>query len=62
VLGGDVAITALLDTDNQVGNSYAVAGLPVGVFIDAGGIARAVNVGQLDAPTLAEELHAIGAQ
>jgi cytochrome oxidase Cu insertion factor (SCO1/SenC/PrrC family) len=62
VLGSNVAITALLDTDNQVGNSYAVAGLPVSVFIDAGGMVRAVHIGELDAPTLAEELHAIGAQ
>ncbi|HEY8754775.1 MAG TPA: redoxin domain-containing protein [Candidatus Dormibacteraeota bacterium] len=62
VLGRDVAITALLDTDNQVGNTYAVAGLPVSVFIDAGGIVRAVHIGELDAPTLNDELHAIGAQ
>jgi cytochrome oxidase Cu insertion factor (SCO1/SenC/PrrC family) len=62
VLGTDVAITALLDSDNQVGDSYAVAGLPVSVFIDPGGIVRAVHIGELDAPTLADELHAIGAQ
>jgi len=62
VLGSDVAITTLLDADNQVGNSYAVAGLPVSVFIDPGGVVRAVHIGELDAPTLAEELHAIGAQ
>jgi len=62
VLGADVAITVLLDTDNQLGNSYAVAGLPVSVFIDPGGMVRAVHIGELDAPTLADELHAIGAQ
>ena len=62
VLGTDVAITALLDTDNQVGGSYAVAGLPVSVFIDPGGIVRAVHIGELDAPTLTTELQAIGAQ
>jgi cytochrome c biogenesis protein CcmG/thiol:disulfide interchange protein DsbE len=62
VLGTDVAITALLDADNQIGNDYAVAGLPVSVFIDPGGIVRALHIGELDAATLTAELHAIGAQ
>ncbi|MDQ6846548.1 MAG: TlpA family protein disulfide reductase, partial [Candidatus Dormibacteraeota bacterium] len=62
VLGSTVAITTLLDSDHQVGDSYAVAGLPVSVFIDPGGIVRAVHIGELDAPTLAAELHAIGAE
>jgi cytochrome c biogenesis protein CcmG, thiol:disulfide interchange protein DsbE len=61
VLGADVAVTVLLDADNQVGSSYAVAGLPISVFIDPGGVVRAVHVGELDAPTLTAELHAIGA-
>ncbi len=61
VLGADAAVTALLDTDNQVGNNYAVAGLPVSVFIDPGGVVRALHIGELDAPTLTAELHAIGA-
>jgi hypothetical protein len=52
----------LLDADNQVGDNYAVAGLPVSVFIDPGGIVRALHIGELDAPTLTAELHAIGAQ
>ncbi len=62
VLGSTVSITTLLDSDHQVGDSYAVAGLPVSVFIDPGGIVRAVHIGELDAPTLAAELHAIGAE
>ena len=62
VLGTNVAITTLLDGDHQVGDAYAVAGLPVSVFIDPGGIVRAVHIGELDAPTLAAELHAIGAE
>lgn len=62
VLGSNVAITTLLDSDHNVGDSYAVAGLPVSVFIDPGGIVRAVHIGELDAPTLATELHAIGAE
>lgn len=60
VLGSDVALTPLLDANNQLGSSYAVAGLPVSVFIDPGGIVRAVHIGELDAPTLTDELHAIG--
>jgi hypothetical protein len=60
--GAHVVITVLLDADNQLGNSYAVAGLPVSVFIDPGGMVRAVHIGELDAPTLADELHAIGAK
>jgi len=61
VLGRDVAITTLRDPDHQVADRYAVPGLPVSVFIDPGGTVRAVHVGELDAPTLASELHSIGA-
>jgi cytochrome oxidase Cu insertion factor (SCO1/SenC/PrrC family) len=61
VLGTQQRITPLLDPDTNVGGNYLVRGLPVSVFIDAGGVARVVHVGELDQTTLTQSLATIGA-
>jgi len=52
VLGASQPLLVLLDGDQSAGDRYAVTGLPVSVFIDAGGAVRAVHVGQLSTDDL----------
>ena len=61
VLGDHRSLTVVLDTGTDVGGEYAVGGLPVSVFVDAGGTVRLVAVGQLDDDRLAQGLAAIHA-
>ena len=53
------AIPDDLDGSTDVGRRYAVGGLPVSVFVDAGGTVRLVAVGQLDNDRLAQGLAAV---
>jgi cytochrome oxidase Cu insertion factor (SCO1/SenC/PrrC family) len=62
VLGTDgTRVTALVDADKSVGAHYAVAGLPVTVFVGADGIVQSVRIGQLHDDDLTTALAAIGA-
>jgi len=61
VLGDRQPLTALLDGRSEVGQRYAVGGLPVSVFVDAGGTVRMLAIGRLDAGRLAAGLAAINA-
>ncbi len=62
LLGGDASLlTAAVDPDHSAGAHYAVAGLPVTVFVGADGIVQALRVGQLQSGDLTTLLARTGA-
>ncbi len=54
--GAPGTMRVLLDPDRAAGRNYQVLGLPVTVFVDAGGTVRAVHIGEIDAADLEDAL------
>ncbi|HEY4688430.1 MAG TPA: TlpA disulfide reductase family protein [Anaerolineae bacterium] len=52
----EMPFPALLDENGEVASAYSLIGLPTSVFIDAGGIVRAVHIGPITAEDIEKYL------
>lgn len=53
-----ITLPSLLDRQGKVANRYGVPGLPVAVFVNSRGVVAAIQIGQLDATELSQDLEA----